>query len=154
MKRSFQGLLGTMSRCREHAGDLAPAVDHFLKVTRSYWAGLFHCYDVHDLPRTNNELERYFGSARYHERRASGRKTASPAMVVRGEVRVVASVATRLNRFDSKSLRLSDVERWKELREKLDQRRETRRAQTRFRRDPKGFLRRLESRIIKPRLPP
>ncbi len=30
---------------------------HFYKVTRSYWRGLFHCYDVPDLPRTNNDLE-------------------------------------------------------------------------------------------------
>ncbi len=32
----------------------------------SYWAGLFHCYAVPDLPRTNNDLEHYFGTARYH----------------------------------------------------------------------------------------
>jgi hypothetical protein len=27
------------------------------KGSRSYWPGLFHCYDVPGLPRTNNELE-------------------------------------------------------------------------------------------------
>ena len=32
-------------------------MDHFLKVFRSYWPGLFHCYDVEDLPRTNNNLD-------------------------------------------------------------------------------------------------
>ena len=32
-------------------------MDHFLKVFRSYWPGLFHCYDVEDLPRTNNDLD-------------------------------------------------------------------------------------------------
>ena len=25
------------------------------KVTASYWSGLSHCYDIPDLPRTNNE---------------------------------------------------------------------------------------------------
>ena len=59
--------------------------------------GLFHCYVVPDLPRTNNDLEHLFGSQRYHERRASGRKTASPAIVLRGEVRLIAAVATRLH---------------------------------------------------------
>jgi hypothetical protein len=49
----------------------------FRKVTASYWPGLFHCYDVPDLPRTNNDLEHYFGSARYAKRRATGRKSAS-----------------------------------------------------------------------------
>jgi hypothetical protein len=42
-------------------GALAPAVDQFLKVTASYWPGLFHTYAVPGLPRTNNALEQYFG---------------------------------------------------------------------------------------------
>jgi Transposase, Mutator family len=33
---------------------------HLDKVSRSYWPGLFHCYDVPGLPRTNNELESHF----------------------------------------------------------------------------------------------
>src|SRR3954451_15697204 len=65
------------------------------KVTRSYRPGLFHGYAVPDLPRTNNDLEHEFGSQRYHERRATGRKTASPAAVLRGEARLVAAIATR-----------------------------------------------------------
>ena len=40
----------------------------FVKVTRSYWPGLFACYESSDLPRTNNDLEHTFGSHRYHER--------------------------------------------------------------------------------------
>ena len=60
---------------------------HFLKVTKSYWAGLFGCYETSDLPRTNNDLEHAFGSHRYHERRASGRRRASPGLVVLGSVR-------------------------------------------------------------------
>ena len=56
----------------------------FLKVTRSYWPGLFRCYDAADLPRTNNDLEHTFGSHRYHERRSSGRRRASPGLVVMG----------------------------------------------------------------------
>ena len=33
---------------------------HLDKVSRSYWPGLFHCYDVPSVPRTNNELESRF----------------------------------------------------------------------------------------------
>jgi len=29
--------------------DLAGGIEHFLKVTRSYWPGLFHCYDIQGL---------------------------------------------------------------------------------------------------------
>ncbi len=37
--------------------ELEPFATHFYKVSRSYWRGLFCCYDVPDLPRTNNALE-------------------------------------------------------------------------------------------------
>jgi hypothetical protein len=43
VKRRLQGLLGAMTRHQARAGSLTPAVDHFLKVSRSYWPGLFHC---------------------------------------------------------------------------------------------------------------
>ena len=44
---------------REQQVSLGPrsgAISQFLKVTMSYWPGLFHCYDVADLPRTDNEM--------------------------------------------------------------------------------------------------
>lgn len=148
------GLLGAMSRHRSRAGYLEDAVAHFLKVTRSYWPGLFHCYDVADLPRTNNDLEQYFGRGRYSERRATGRKAASPAMVVRGSVRLVASVATRLRRFAAEDLRPENPNEWRKLRAGLEARRETRREQLRFRRDPGKYLSALEKDLIQLALPP
>jgi hypothetical protein len=95
VKASYRGLLGAMARHTERAGDLSGALANFAKVTRSYWPGLFHCYEVADLPRTDNDLEQLFGAHRYHERRASGRKVASPGLVVRGSVRLPAALATR-----------------------------------------------------------
>ena len=86
MRRRFDGLLGAMRRHRAKAGALAPAVERFHKVAASYRPGLFPCHAVADLPRTNNDLEQLFGACRHHERRATGRKTASPAAVLRGPV--------------------------------------------------------------------
>jgi hypothetical protein len=96
VQRRFDGLVAAMHRHRGTAGTLADAIGHFRKVARSYKPGLFHCYAVPGLPRTNNDLEHLFGAQRYHERRASGRKAASPATVLRGEVRLIAATATRL----------------------------------------------------------
>lgn len=48
VKRRMQGLLGAMVQHQAAAGTLAPALAHFLKVTRSDWPGLFHCYDMPD----------------------------------------------------------------------------------------------------------
>src|SRR5260221_6803696 len=58
-----------MTQQQDGLGALTPAVVHFQKVTASYWDGLFHCYQVKDLPRTNNDLEQFFGTARHVERR-------------------------------------------------------------------------------------
>jgi hypothetical protein len=87
VRRRFQGLIGIMSRWKAKAGKLQPGIVHFLKVTKSYWSGLFHCYDVEGLPRTNNDLELSFGCFRHHQRRCTGRKSAPPAEVVRGSAR-------------------------------------------------------------------
>ncbi len=62
VRNRLAGLLGAMRRHRESVGELGKAVDHFVTVSRSYWSGLFHCYDAAELPRTNNDLERAFGT--------------------------------------------------------------------------------------------
>jgi hypothetical protein len=105
------------------------------------------------LPRTNNDLEQCFGSVRYAERRASGRKGASPALVVRGSVRVVAAIATPPAGFAAPDIRPANVESWRTLRASLQKRRESRRAQLRFRRDPQAYLGRLEEQLLKQALP-
>ncbi len=125
----------------------------FYTVTRSYWRGLFHCYDMPELPRTNNDLEQYFGKARHHERRATGHKRATSALVVRGSVRVVAAGATPLAAWTAQELRPASVEGWRTLREKLEVRHEARRAARRFRRDPLRFLATLEESLLHTGLP-
>ena len=152
-RRQLAGLLGAMTRHRAAAGYLAGAVGHFVRVSRSYWAGLFHCYEVADLPRTNNDLEQFFGSHRYHERRASGRKGASPALVLCGEARLLAAAATRLRPPTGEDLADADRGRWAELRGGLEVRRQRRTQRRRFRRDPQAFLQQLEDQLLKSALP-
>jgi hypothetical protein len=153
VRRRYRGLIGAIARHRESCGRLQEAVAHFRKVTRSYWPGLFRCYDVADLPRTNNDLEQFFGSYRYHERRASGRKVACPGTVVRGSVRLTAAAATRLRSIEVADLVPSDVQAWRDLRGGLEQRQAVRTLGRRFRHDPAGYLRSLEESLIKQALP-
>jgi hypothetical protein len=133
---------------------VAAGLKHFLKVTKSYWSGLFRCYDCADLPRTNNDLEQTFGSHRYHERRASGRRQASPGLVVMGSARVISGLATRLRPDEGLELRPGYVDDWQALRAELEQRRESRRRQRRFRHDPASYLTELEQRCLQLTLPP
>jgi hypothetical protein len=154
VRRQLSGLLGAMTRHRARAGPLGGAVDHFVAVSRSYWPGLFACYEVEELPRTNNDLERAFGSHRYHERRATGRKGASPTLVLRGSVRLVAGLATRQRAASASDLAAAGRFRWQELRQELEERRHRRVERGRFRRDPEAFPNALENRLNQSGLPP
>ena len=153
VRRSMEDLLAEMRADQATVGTLQPAVAHFLKVSASYWPGLFHCYDIPGLPRTNNVLEQFFGSVRYHHRRASGRIRASAGTVVRGPVRALASAASRLHPFGEYDLRHPNLDRWRDLRRSLDLRQEARRQQGRFRKDPDAYLAALEDRLLKQSLP-
>ena len=58
--------------------DVTPTLEslrlHLEQVSRSYWSGLFHCYDVPGLPRTNNALESHFRETRRRLLRITGQK--------------------------------------------------------------------------------
>ena len=140
LPQRYTELLAERQAAPAQLGPLAPAAAHFLKVTASDWLGLFACYDVADLPPTDNALEQYFGRARHAERRATGRTSASPALVVRGAVRVVAAVATQQHPFTAADLCPADVVRWRALRQQVTARHDARRLQARFRRDPASYL--------------
>jgi hypothetical protein len=118
----YTRLLEAWRARRDEAGTLADAVDRFLKVTDSYRPGLFHCLRVPGLPATNNDLEQFFGAQRYHERRTTGRKVASPSLVVRGAVRVLAATLTRLAPITAQELAVVDRAKWQEARHRLKQR--------------------------------
>lgn len=98
-------------------------------------------------------MEQDFGSARYHERRVSVRKQASSGLVVRGAVRVVASVASCLHSFSGAELCPPDLTQWHTLRSELNHRHEARRMQRRFRTSSESYLTALEEKLSKVRLP-
>ena len=137
-----------MQEWKAEVGSLAVAIDHFCHITENFAPGLFHCYDVKDLPRTNNELEHCFGVARVHERRATGRRGAIPGVVVRGSVRVITAVVSKEQSFSAEELRPRDYQRWRNLRASLQQGEETRRRQFRFRKDPATYLAALEAQLL------
>ncbi len=154
VQRRLGGLLGAMTRYQAAAGTLAPALGHFRKVTRSYWPGLFPCYTVPELPRTNNDLEQFFGAYRYHDRRTTGRKVASPSLVLNGSFCVIAAAATRLHTYSAAELVPENVSAWQELRQERESRRQQRTLRRRFRRDPVAYLAKLETNLLQLILPP
>ena len=138
---------------QEHAASLGAsfqqAIAHLCKVTASYAPHLFFCYQIPDLPRTNNDLEQAFGQVRSHERRATGRRGAVPALVVQGTVRLRAALATRLHAFTAEELAPHDLQVWRQVRAQVSYRQEARCKQYRFRKDPATYLAALEAQLLK-----
>jgi hypothetical protein len=153
VRQAFVRVLRSIGVTKRHCGPLEAALNHFLKVTRSYQAGLFHCYSDPAIPRTNNDLEQCFGQYRHHERRASGRKAGSPHAVLHGPVRLVASVATRLRRFSAAEIAPRDSVRWQQARKASRQRFALRAQGRQFRRDPDAYLAHLEEMYFRLALP-
>jgi len=137
---------------QEHMSQLDPswqkAIAHFLKVTQSYAPHLFFCYQIPDLPRTNNDLEQSFGSVRRSERRATGRRGAVPGLVVHGAVRVQAALATRVKTFTARDLVPHDLQAWQAVRAEISSCQESRCKQSRFRKNPSAYLADVERRLL------
>lgn len=147
VKRRYQRWIDKLEQDSQRAGlssALRKGASHFIQVTRSYGQDLFHCYRIPDLPRTNNALEQAFGSLRYHERRASGRKVASPSLVLSGCVRMSSALFTRTHSVTLEMLAAVPHSGWRAARAELERRRHARCLRYRFRKNPKGYLAELE----------
>jgi hypothetical protein len=153
VQQQLQSLLTTMADNKTQVGELTSAIEHFLKVTHSYFPGLFHCYDMKGLPRTNNNLEQMFGSWRHHQRRCTGRKVAPASLVVRGSVQIVAAIATQVRAFTASDLASVSVADWQQVRAQLSQPQRKRIQQRQFRRSPAAFLASLEEKLSQLTLP-
>jgi hypothetical protein len=154
VRYSLERLLRAMERWKDQTGSLAAGIDHFLKVTRSYAPGLFHCYDIAGLPRTNNDLEQLFGKWRHHQRRCTGRKVAPASLVVRGSVQIVAAIATQIRSFSAQDLATVSIAAWQSVRADLSRHQYKRNQQRRFRRSPATYLADLEQKFLQLALPP
>ncbi len=153
VRKQFLRLLGVITRWQSKAGTLEGSIVHFLKVTRSYWSGLFHCYEVEGLPRTNNDLEHLFGKWRHHQRRCTGRKVAPRSFVLRGSVQLVAAVATQRKTFSAQELAIVPIKTWQQVRSQLKVHQRKRVEQRKFRRSPAAYLAHLETQLFQLTLP-
>lgn len=153
VRQQFEQLLQTMENSKAQATSLASGVEHFLKVTRSYAPGLFHCYDIEALPRTNNDLEQLFGRWRHHQRRCTGRKVAPASVVVRGSVQIVAAIATQTRSFSAADLATVSMTDWQAVRAELKGLQHKRNQQRQFRRSPAAYLADLEQKAHQLTLP-
>ena len=129
-----------------------PAVDetdhqvavHIDQTFRNRWWGLFTCYDVPELPRTNNELERYMRRIKTGQRRILGHKDVHDFLIRYG--RYVACVDYRENP-EALLARLSQVTQddFQCARQGMDNALVREQKRHRFRHHQADYLGRLES---------
>src|SRR5437867_1272333 len=81
--RQLRDYLDTVLRWPKVTPTLYTFGRHLDKVSRSYWPGLFHCYDVPGLPRTNNELESHFRETGRRLLRTTGQQGLTQRMLQR-----------------------------------------------------------------------
>jgi len=74
VRQSVDRYLIDLTTCGAHDTEDQKVAAHINQIFRSFWWGLFTCYDVACLPRTNNELERFIRQIKMGYRRVSGRK--------------------------------------------------------------------------------
>jgi hypothetical protein len=72
--KQLRGYLDTLRPRPDLTPTLGAFGHHLDTVSRSYWPGLFHCYDVPGLPRTNNEIESRFRDTSRYLLRTTGQK--------------------------------------------------------------------------------
>ncbi|MBP1991961.1 hypothetical protein J2Z66_003569 [Paenibacillus eucommiae] len=70
-------------------------VNNLLNFSRGFWKGLFTCYDHYYIPRTNNDLERFFRKTKASHRRITGLRSWNSYIIRNGEMIVLVNDALR-----------------------------------------------------------
>jgi hypothetical protein len=127
----------------------ATCLKHFLHVTENMRPRLICCYDVADMPRTNNDLEGFIRSVKTRYRRISGRKNWNRYLLRYGRsvAYYEANVRMGTDRAEQEAkVRGVSAERWRAARAEQRACQEEQLKQYRFRHKRTQFLERLEAR--------
>lgn len=127
----------------------AQCLKHFLHVTTNMRPRLICCYDVADMPRTNNDMEGFIRSLKTRYRRISGRKNWNRYLLRYG--RSVAYYEARVRMGEGTGdlearLRQVPPARWRAARAEQRACQDEQLKQYRFRHKRTHFLARLEER--------
>ena len=123
----------------------AQVAAHIEKTVRNRWWGLFTCYRVPQLPASNNEHELFFNHFKQRQRRVTGRKSVEQFVLRYGPYAAyldpresLADLLERLPRVDAMA--------FAEARRKVRTHQARLHQPYRFRRQPKRYLKELETR--------
>lgn len=128
---------------------LHPAMTHLVTVLRRLGDGLYHCYDVPALPRTDNGLEQFYRRVKACERRITGHRRSDPFVLRVGSAAVYAVAAAEVSEA-TLVRRLAGVEatNWQAERARLRAHQARQITMRRFRLRRDAFLADLEARWL------
>ena len=137
--------LANLISCNTHDAEDQQVVEHINKIFRSFWWGLFTCYDVNCLPRTDNELERFIRQIRMGYRRVSGKKNVHDFVIRYGGYAALIDPSESLDELLARMDEVDQEEFLKELK-RLDLTLLEETQINRFRHHRKEYLAELEAR--------
>lgn len=140
----LQDLLAQQAK-PEHDDFDCQVANHINQTLRSAWWGLFTCYDVADLPQTNNELETFIRRIKTSQRRVSGRRNVHDFILRYGAYVTYVDYQEREVELLARLQEINQTS-FLEQRRKLDANLLRERKRFRFRRRREVYLRDLEQR--------
>ena len=150
MRLEVELLLGQLTvLCRAGAVPawLRPKVEHLVTVLRRLRGGLYHCYDVPGLPRTDNAMEQFYRRVKTEQRRITGRKRADAFVVRVGGFAVYATAASTVPEATLLGqLAAVPAAIWQQERRTLRANQDRQAKMRRFRLHPVTYLAELETR--------
>lgn len=125
------------------------SLSHFLSITSNLRPHLIQCYDLTEMPRTNNEMEGYIRSLKTRYRRVSGRKQWGSYLLRYGRSVAYYEYLSRSGLGEAQMgqlLRAVPTELWRKIRQqdRLSQQEQLKRF--RFKHDRAKFLNELTAR--------
>lgn len=126
----------------------AKVIACIVKAVRHRWWGLFTCYQIADVPSSNNDLETFFKDMKHHQRRITGRKSVQEFILRYGPF---AAFIDYTESFDDLLARLRQVKSkdFKQARQALQKVQLRLKKLYRFRHHPDLYFRDLEKRWVK-----
>jgi hypothetical protein len=117
--------------------------DHLIALTRRYAPGLFHCYRIPGLPRTNNDLESLFGKVRRRTYCTAGPYHAQQLLHDYGAWLLFETIPNQQRQLER--LHRVSLGDFRQERQRMQNHLQVRTAHRSFRRQPRNYLARLEA---------
>jgi hypothetical protein len=107
VRRKVQAYLDELNRMNLDETDRT-VVQHIIHTFHNRWWGLFACYEVEGLPRTNNDLEIFLRHLKTGQRRITGRKAVNDFILRYGSYAAFVDLAESHEQLFARLCQVSD----------------------------------------------